>query len=81
MTCKQCGGHGERWSEALEEMRPCFCQTGAEPPTADQVEKAFSFAVGFLGEFEDDGQQHGLVDALNVLRAAQDHGYRLIRAA
>ncbi|WP_298332398.1 hypothetical protein [Asticcacaulis sp.] len=81
MTCKYCGGAGERWSNALEEMRVCFCQTGTEALTDVRVEKALGFAVRFMAGFEDDDEQPGLLDALNVLRTAQDQGYRLVRAA
>ncbi|MFV3077803.1 hypothetical protein [Niveispirillum fermenti] len=80
MTCKHCDGTGERWSEALEEMRACFCQPGSDMLTDVRLEKALAFAVGFMGGFEGDVDQAGLDEALCVLRTAQDQGYRLVRA-
>ncbi|KPF84193.1 hypothetical protein IP70_16780 [alpha proteobacterium AAP38] len=46
-----------------------------------EVAAALTFAMDFMGEFEDDTEQQGVAAALAKLRAARDQGYRLIRAA
>jgi len=57
------------------------CGDCEAPLTDEQVQNALTFAVGFMSEFEDDSQQSGVVDALRVLRAAVNQGYRLVRPA